>query len=134
MMDKSDLKPYSWSCLRNFPWWRRGVFGFAVRAHTHTHCLSPPLSSIVQVSLILVDQEHRKHIVQTFKPTPESSSFKRPTTDMNVASGTVECSHTYYIQCCTRNVHVFLFLTPLPLPLSVTIDTYMSIVYVELRQ
>ena len=40
-----------------------------------------------KVSLILVDQEHRKHIVQTFKPTPESSSFKRPTSDMNVASG-----------------------------------------------
>lgn len=40
-----------------------------------------------KVSLILVDQEHRKHIVQTFKPTPESSSFRRPTTDMNVASG-----------------------------------------------
>ena len=40
-----------------------------------------------KVSLILVDQDHRKHIVQTFKPTPESSSFKRPTSDMNVASG-----------------------------------------------
>ena len=40
-----------------------------------------------KVSLILVDQDHRKHIVQTFKPTPESSSFKRPSSDMNVASG-----------------------------------------------
>jgi TNF receptor-associated factor 2/TNF receptor-associated factor 3 len=40
-----------------------------------------------KVSLILVDQDHRKHIVQTFKPTPDSSSFKRPTSDMNVASG-----------------------------------------------
>ena len=40
-----------------------------------------------KVSLILVDQNHRKHIVQTFKPTPESSSFQRPTSDMNVASG-----------------------------------------------
>ena len=40
-----------------------------------------------KVSLILVDQDHRKHIVQTFKPTPKSSSFKRPTSDMNVASG-----------------------------------------------
>ena len=40
-----------------------------------------------KVSLILVDQNHRKHIVQTFKPTPESSSFQRPRTDMNVASG-----------------------------------------------
>ena len=40
-----------------------------------------------KVSLILVDQDARKHIVQTFKPTAESSSFKRPTSDMNVASG-----------------------------------------------
>ena len=40
-----------------------------------------------KVSLILVDQNHRKHIVQTFKPTAESSSFQRPRSDMNVASG-----------------------------------------------
>ena len=40
-----------------------------------------------KVSLILVDQNHRKHLVQTFKPTPESSSFQRPISDMNVASG-----------------------------------------------
>ena len=40
-----------------------------------------------KVSLILVDQNHRKHIVQTFKPTAESSSFQRPISDMNVASG-----------------------------------------------
>ncbi len=36
---------------------------------------------------ISADQTHRKHIVQTFKPTPDSSSFQQPTTDMNVASG-----------------------------------------------
>ena len=46
-----------------------------------------------KVSLILVDQEHRKHIVQTFKPTPESSSFRRPTSDMNVASGCPQFSN-----------------------------------------
>ena len=40
-----------------------------------------------KVSLILVDQNHRKHIVQTFKPTPDSNSFQRPKSDMNVASG-----------------------------------------------
>ena len=40
-----------------------------------------------KVSLILVDQTHRKHIVQTFKPTAESNSFQRPVSDMNVASG-----------------------------------------------
>ena len=40
-----------------------------------------------KVSMILVDQNQQKHRVQTFKPTPESSSFQRPQTDMNVASG-----------------------------------------------
>ena len=40
-----------------------------------------------KVSLILVNQNHRKHIVQTFKPTQESSSFQRPCSDMNIASG-----------------------------------------------
>ena len=38
-----------------------------------------------KVSFILVDQDHRKHIVKTFKPTVESSSFQRPVSDMNVA-------------------------------------------------
>ena len=40
-----------------------------------------------EVSMILVNQNQRVHLVQTFKPTPESSSFQRPQTDMNVASG-----------------------------------------------
>ena len=40
-----------------------------------------------KVSIILVDQNHRKHVVQTFKPTAESTSFQRPRSDMNVASG-----------------------------------------------
>ena len=40
-----------------------------------------------KVSLILVAQGNRRHIIQTFRPTSESSSFQRPQTDMNVASG-----------------------------------------------
>ena len=43
-----------------------------------------------KVSLILVDQDHKKHLVQTFKPNTQSSSFKRPVSDMNVASGCPE--------------------------------------------
>ena len=43
-----------------------------------------------EVSLILVDQDHKKHLVQTFKPNPQSSSFQKPKTDMNVASGCPE--------------------------------------------
>ena len=40
-----------------------------------------------RVSLIFVDQDHLKHVVQSFIPDPHSSSFKRPVSDMNVASG-----------------------------------------------
>ena len=43
-----------------------------------------------KVSLVLVDQDHMKHLVQTFKPNAQSSSFQRPKTDMNVASGCPE--------------------------------------------
>ena len=35
----------------------------------------------------MVDQDHKRHIVQTFKPSPSSSSFQRPKSDMNIASG-----------------------------------------------
>ena len=43
-----------------------------------------------KVSFILVDQDHMKHLVQTFKPNAQSSSFQRPKTDMNIASGCPE--------------------------------------------
>ena len=43
-----------------------------------------------KVSLILLNQDHMKHLVQTFKPNPQSSSFQKPKTDMNVASGCPE--------------------------------------------
>ena len=40
-----------------------------------------------KVSLVVVDQDQKKHLVQTFKPNLQSSSFQRPKSDMNVASG-----------------------------------------------
>ncbi|XP_065899584.1 TNF receptor-associated factor 3-like [Dysidea avara] len=43
-----------------------------------------------KVSLILVDQDQKKHLVQTFKPNVQSSSFQKPKSDMNVASGCPE--------------------------------------------
>lgn len=39
------------------------------------------------VTFRLVDQEHQRHISDTFRPDPTSSSFQRPTSSMNVASG-----------------------------------------------
>lgn len=45
-----------------------------------------------KVSLILVDQDYKnkKHLVRTFKPTAQSSSFQKPITDMNIGSGCPE--------------------------------------------
>ncbi|XP_033736047.1 TNF receptor-associated factor 5-like isoform X2 [Pecten maximus] len=41
-----------------------------------------------RVTLTLMDQNNGKeHLSDTFRPDPESSSFRRPMTDMNVASG-----------------------------------------------
>ena len=39
------------------------------------------------VTLILIDQGGRRHISHTFMPDPSSSSFKRPRSEMNIASG-----------------------------------------------
>ncbi|XP_070582245.1 TNF receptor-associated factor 2-like [Ptychodera flava] len=40
-----------------------------------------------KVTLMWVDQNDREHLVDAFRPDPTSSSFKRPTQDMNIASG-----------------------------------------------
>ena len=39
------------------------------------------------VTLMLLDQDKLKDIVQSFRPEPTSSSFQRPRNEMNVASG-----------------------------------------------
>ena len=39
------------------------------------------------VTLILLDQDKQKDIFQSFIPDPSSSSFQRPTNEMNIASG-----------------------------------------------
>ena len=43
-----------------------------------------------KVSLVIVDQDQRKHLVQPFKPNLQSNSSQRPKSDMNVASGCPE--------------------------------------------
>ena len=40
-----------------------------------------------KVTLILIDQVGQRHISDTFRPDPQSSSFSRPRSEMNVASG-----------------------------------------------
>ena len=39
------------------------------------------------VSLILLDQDRQRNIIQSFRPEPSSASFQRPRMEMNVASG-----------------------------------------------
>lgn len=44
--------------------------------------------SLCQVTLMLMDQgPSRKHLGDAFKPDPNSSSFRRPAAEMNIASG-----------------------------------------------
>ncbi|XP_070581838.1 TNF receptor-associated factor 2-like [Ptychodera flava] len=40
-----------------------------------------------KVTLMWLDQNYREHVIDAFRPDPTSSSFKRPTQDMNIASG-----------------------------------------------
>ena len=40
-----------------------------------------------KVTLVLVDQEGCRNVTDAFRPDPNSSSFQRPRTEMNVASG-----------------------------------------------
>ena len=39
------------------------------------------------VTLMLLDQDKQKNIVQSFQPEPTSASFQRPRNEMNIASG-----------------------------------------------
>ncbi|NWS73127.1 TRAF2 factor, partial [Crotophaga sulcirostris] len=40
-----------------------------------------------KVTFMLLDQNHREHIIDAFRPDLTSASFQRPVNDMNVASG-----------------------------------------------
>ena len=40
-----------------------------------------------KVTMMLLDQNHVEHVIDAFKPDPTSSSFKRPMSAMNIASG-----------------------------------------------
>ncbi|XP_070570592.1 TNF receptor-associated factor 2-like [Ptychodera flava] len=40
-----------------------------------------------KVTFMWIDQNNQEHMIDAFRPDPNSSSFKRPTGDMNIASG-----------------------------------------------
>ena len=59
---------------------------FFVIMRGHYDALLPwPFSQ--KVTLMMIDQNHKEFHMETFKPDPTSTSFKRPTTEMNIASG-----------------------------------------------
>lgn len=75
-----------------------------------------------RVTLMLLDQSGKKnHIVETFKADPNSSSFKRPDGEMNIASGcprfvshsTLENSKNTYLRDDTLFLKVAVDLTDL---------------------
>lgn len=39
------------------------------------------------VTLMFLDQNNRDHVIDAFRPDPTSSSFKRPSSGTNIASG-----------------------------------------------
>lgn len=47
-----------------------------------------------KITMKLLDQERITHVTETFRPDPNSSSFQRPRSEMNIASGCpLFCSH-----------------------------------------
>lgn len=52
-----------------------------------SYALSLPPSLPLQVTLMLLDQNNREHIIDAFRPDVTSSSFQRPISEMNIASG-----------------------------------------------
>ena len=73
-----------------------------------------------KVTFRLLDQDHQQDVADTFRPDPNSSSFKKPTTNMNIASGCpLFISHTdlqqrAYIREDTIFIKISVDMTGLP--------------------
>ncbi|XP_019716576.1 TNF receptor-associated factor 2-like isoform X5 [Hippocampus comes] len=61
----------------------------AMEAYNRQHRLDQDKIDILnnKVTLMLLDQNNREHIIDAFRPDISSSSFQRPVSDMNIASG-----------------------------------------------
>ena len=58
---------------------------FVIMRGQHDAILPWPFKQ--KVTLMLLDQNNREHVIDAFRPDPNSSSFKRPQSSMNEASG-----------------------------------------------
>lgn len=58
---------------------------FVVMRGNYDALLKWPFSQ--RVTFCMINQNGGEHVIDSFRPDPQSSSFKRPTSDMNIASG-----------------------------------------------
>lgn len=58
---------------------------FVVMRHRYDAMLAWPFKR--KVTFMFLDQNNKEHVLDAFRPDPSSSSFKRPTSEMNIASG-----------------------------------------------
>ncbi|KAL3872157.1 hypothetical protein ACJMK2_040104 [Sinanodonta woodiana] len=58
---------------------------FVIMRGSYDALLSWPFAQ--RVTFMLIDQNNREHVMDSFQVDKTSSSFQRPTTDMNIASG-----------------------------------------------
>ncbi|XP_050389494.1 TNF receptor-associated factor 2 [Patella vulgata] len=58
---------------------------FVLMRGNYDNLLSWPFKE--KVTLMMIDQNFKEHIVDTFRPDPQSSSFRKPQSEMNIASG-----------------------------------------------
>lgn len=58
---------------------------FVVMRGPHDALLRWPFNQ--KVTLMLLDHNNREHVIDAFRPDVTSSSFQRPVSDMNIASG-----------------------------------------------
>ena len=58
---------------------------FVVMRGQYDALLSWPFSQ--KVTFMLLDQDNGEHVIDSFRPDPNSSSFQRPTREANIASG-----------------------------------------------
>ena len=75
-----------------------------------------------KITMKLLDQDQISHVTETFRPDPNSLSFQRPCSEMNIASGCPTfCSHSLlrsrgYVRDDTIFIKIIVDTTEVPVP------------------
>ena len=72
-----------------------------------------------KVTIILLDQDNDEHVIDAFRPVPNSASFQRPRSEMNVASG---CP----LFCSRAELNKHAYVRDDVMFLKITVDTFDS--------